>query len=126
MATNSAKDEEYINKLVEIKRYLRSDSKFQELIEKADLILSEADYSNSWKEKRDKLIKYISDYFQLDDKVTSTVKMIDITPVDNTNESFSFVIQIERSPIKPKYAIGVEDDEIEKEYKIHDSAFVTF
>lgn len=103
--TNAVKDTEYINKLVEIKRYYRSDAKFKELVEAADAALEENDYTTAWRKKRETLEKFLTDYFQLDKKENSDINYI-IEEANKDTNSYSYSINITRSPIAPKYAIG--------------------
>jgi len=110
--TNVAKDTEYINKLIEMKRYYRSDAKFKELVEIADKELAESDYTTTWRNKREKMIKDLKDYFQLDLKSGSSITLSNTTS-DKNNNSYSYRIDIEKSPIKPKYAIGTEEGSTE-------------
>lgn len=73
--TNPNKDAEYINKLVEIKRYYRSEEKFAELNEAADKALEESDYTENWRRNREELEKFLTEYFQLDQKSSSYIKL---------------------------------------------------
>ncbi len=109
--TNIAKDTEYINKLVEMKRYYRSDNKIKELMEVADKYVQETDYAQTWRFKREDLIKFLREYFQLDEKSASYITMTNITDASN-NASYSFTIEIGKSPIEPKYAIGTDDSKV--------------
>lgn len=109
--TNVVKDTEYINKLIEMKRYYRSEKKIKELLEKADEYVQETDYAQTWRFKREDLIKYLRDYFQLDEKSASYITMTNITDSSN-NASYSVTIEIGKSPIEPKYSIGTEDESI--------------
>lgn len=106
--TNAEKDREYIDKLVEMKRYYRSDTKFQELVDKADEALKESDYDNSWRIKRNQLFQFLKDYFQLE-KDGSYIKLTDTTETNNKN-IHSFNIEIYKSPIDGKYAIGTNEE----------------
>lgn len=106
--TNVAKDTEYINKLIEMKRYYRSEKKIKELLEKADEYVQETDYAQTWRFKREELITYLKEYFQLDEKSASYITMTNITDNSN-NASYSFTIEIGKSPIEPKYAIGTDE-----------------
>ena len=105
--TNVAKDTEYINKLIEMKRYYRSNAKIKELMDIADQHVQEADYAQEWRYKREDLVKYLRDYFQLDEKSASYITMTNNTDSSN-NDSYSYNIEIGKSPIKPEYAIGDE------------------
>ena len=106
--TNVVKDTEYINKLVEMKRYYRSENKIKELMEIADQYVQETDYAQTWRYKREDLLKFLREYFQLDAKSASYITMTNITD-DSNNASYSFTIEIGKSPIEPKYAIGTDD-----------------
>lgn len=106
--TNVVKDTEYINKLIEMKRYYRSDAKFKELVEIADKELQESDYTATWRNKREELVKYLKDYFQLELKSGSSITLTSIES-DKNNNSYSYTIEITKSPIKPKYAIGTDE-----------------
>ena len=106
--TNIAKDTEYINKLVEIKRYYRSEEKFLELVETANKVVEESDYTDLWRYKRENLINFLRDYFQLSEKEGSYIVMTNNTGPDNY-DSYSVTIEIGKSPIKPKYTIGTDD-----------------
>ena len=109
--SNTVKDTEFINKLVEMKRYYRSDTKIKELLEAADKVVSENDYADLWKWKREDFFKYLKDYFQTDQKDGSYIKITNITDSTN-NDSYSINIEIAKTPISPKYSVGSEDDEI--------------
>ena len=106
--TNIAKDTEYINKLIEMKRYYRSEKKIKELLDKADEYVQETDYAQTWRFKGEDLITYLKEYFQLDEKSASYITMTNITDKSN-NASYSFTIEIGKSPIDPKYAIGTDE-----------------
>jgi len=106
--TNVVKDTEYINKLIEMKRYYRSEAKFKELVDIADKELQESDYTTTWRNKREELIKYLKDYFQLELKFGSSITLAN-TESNKNNNSYSYTIEIIKSPIKPKYAIGTDE-----------------
>lgn len=106
--TNVEKDTEYINKLVEMKRYYRSEAKFNELVEAADKALQESDYATVWRQNREELETYLKKYFQLDKKTNSYITFSNTTDLTNNN-SYTYTIEIGKSPIAPKYAIGTDD-----------------
>jgi hypothetical protein len=109
MLSNEKKDTEYINKLIEMKRYYRSDKKFLELVKAADEQLVEADYAHTWDLNRREMIKYLKELFQLDMKSASYIKFTNVTDETN-NDSYSFQIEIGKSPIPPEYAIGTDTE----------------
>lgn len=109
MLTNPVLDEKFINELVAMKRYYRNPNKINDLIAEADRRVDESDYSHIWDLNRRDMIKYLRQFFQLDEKSASYIKFTNITD-DTNNASYSFQIEIGKSPIEPKYAIGTEDE----------------
>lgn len=100
---NSDKEKEYINQLVQMKRYIRSDTKFEKLVEEANKKLELSDYAYEWKLNREKLVNYLKDYFQLLKRGDSKIS---VKKVEGSNGSYTVDIKITNTPIKPKYCVG--------------------
>ena len=112
MALNSELEKKYINKLAEMKRYIRDEKVFNELVEKADKKLNQTDYTYEWTQKRKDFINYLVEYFELSSQEAGAIKVKKLE--SDTVSKYTVQIEISGTPIKPKYTIGTnKKDEYE-------------
>lgn len=104
MALNSDLEKKYVNKLAEMKRYIRDEKTFNELVEKADKKLNQTDYSYEWMQKRRDFINYLVEYFELSSQEAGAIKVKKLE--SDTASKYAVQIEISGTPIKPKYTIG--------------------